>query len=95
MLRILEIAVEGVIIYLLYKFVVHFVIPVYRSTKKVRTQMKEMQARMNEQMQARQQQQYQQSSSDPYSNNNADANASRPAQGKAEEGEYIDYEEVR
>ncbi len=89
MLRILEILAEGIILYLLYKFVVRFVIPVYRSTKRVRKQMKEMRDRMNDQMQSRQQQ-------NSYSQYQHPAQAP-PAQDKyrEEEGEYIDYEEVK
>ncbi len=89
MLRILEILAEGIILYLLYKFVVHFVIPVYRSTKRVRRQMKEMRDRMNDQTQSRQQQnshsQYQQPAQAPPTKNKY----------REEEGEYIDYEEVK
>jgi hypothetical protein len=86
--RILEIVLEGLFIYFLYRFIVGFVIPVYRSTKQVRNRMHEMQDRMNDHI--RQQQQR-------YSTNKAEQPSKETSknQTKGKEGEYIDYEEVK
>jgi len=92
MLRILEILVEGVILYLLYKFVVRFVIPTYRTITRVRKQMKEMQSKMNNQ--ARRQQQEEAARSTQNSRSNVQSSP-QDRNHEEEEGEYIDYEEVK
>lgn len=87
--RILEIVLEGLFIYFLYRFIVGFVIPVYRSTKKVRHHVKEMQDRMNDHIREQQQR---------YSTNNTQQTPKEEApknQSKGKEGDYIDYEEVK
>lgn len=91
----LKILVEGVILYLLYRFVVRFVIPVYRSVRRARKQMKEMQNRMNDQMQHRQQNPHSkyQNPHSQYQNRTQDTPPQSSPQ--RDEGEYIDYEEVK
>lgn len=88
----LKILIEGLFLYLLYKLIFNFIIPVYRSFKKARKQMQDMQNRMNEQMQGREQnysnQQHQ------YQSQKKDQSWSHPEK-PSEEGEYIDYEEVK
>lgn len=80
--RLLEIALEFIFIYFLYKLIFDFIIPVYRSGKKMHDNIKEMQ----DQMQQRMDQQPQQRS----------YNASQPPpQNHIKEGEYIDFEEVK
>lgn len=49
--RLLEIALEVIFIYFMYKLVFDFIIPVYRSGKKMHENIKEMQGRMNQQQQ--------------------------------------------
>jgi hypothetical protein len=78
--RFLEIVLEGLFIYFLYRLVFDFIIPIYRSTKKVKNHMEEMQHRMQDSLR---QQQQRQSSAPPQQ--------ARPVR----EGEYIDYEEVK
>jgi hypothetical protein len=82
-MNIFKLAIQLFLLYLLYKFIFDFVIPVYRNAKLMSRKMKEMQQQMYEQ-----QEQYERSASArPQSN----------AQSKKEEsvGEYIDYEEIR
>lgn len=80
--RFIEIALEIIFIYFLYRLVFDFIIPIYRSSKKVHKHVKEMQDRMQDHI--RQQQQRQQPN-----------NAPPPPQPRVREGEYIDYEEVK
>ncbi len=97
MLRIFEILIEGIFLYLLYKLIFNFIIPVYRSFKKARKQMQDMQNRMNEQMRGRQQGYY--SNPRPHSYSKSQRSNGRSRSNKtappSEEGEYIDYEEVK
>jgi hypothetical protein len=78
--RFLEIVLEGLFIYFLYRLVFDFIIPIYRSTKKVKNHMEEMQHRMQDSLRQHQQRQ----------------SATPPQQARpVREGEYIDYEEVK
>ncbi len=68
--------------YLLYKFIFGFVIPVFRTTRQVKRQMNDMQARFN-------QQQTQQSSASTTSQ------SKQPKQKSNHSDDYIEFEEVR
>ena len=70
------------LIYLLYRLVFHFIIPIYKTTKHVKSQVKDMQSRMQEQMN-KQEQAFQ----------SAAANKTETPKEKA--GDYIDFEEVK
>lgn len=80
--RFLEIVLEVLFLYFLYRLVFDFIIPIYRSSKKVHQQVKDIQGRMQDHL--RQQQQQQQHNNTP-----------PPPRAKVKEGEYIDYEEVK
>lgn len=80
--KILEIVLEVIFLYFLYKLVFDFIIPIYRSSKKVHRHVKEMQDRMQKTLRRQQQGQY----------NNPPP---PPPKQKVKEGEYIDYEEVK
>lgn len=84
MARFLEVVLELLFIYFLYRLVFDFILPIYRSSRKVHEHMKDMQQRMEDQI--RHEQQYRQS-----------AQTSPPPQAevKAKDDEYIDYEEVK
>lgn len=75
----------------LYKLIFQFIIPVYRGTKQVRRQMQDMQNAMRQQYeQQRQQQQQQQTAQQQV--------PPRPQQEpvrKRDEGDYIDFEEIK
>ena len=46
---IIRVIIELLVLYLVYKLIFDFIIPVYRSTKQVSRKMGEMQSKMNEQ----------------------------------------------
>ncbi|HWN89264.1 MAG TPA: DUF4834 family protein [Chitinophagaceae bacterium] len=79
------------LIYLAYRLIFHFIIPIYKTTKQVKKQFREMSARMN--------------STDGYSRvddhhiNQQQANQQtmppRQEDKKAAAGDYIDFEEVK
>jgi hypothetical protein len=74
---------ELFVLYLVYKFIFDFIIPVYSTTKQVKKQFGEMHQKMNE-MNRQQQQQ-----SSQY-NSTAKTPPSKP-----KTDDYIDYEEVK
>lgn len=49
---IIRVIIELFVLYLVYKLIFDFIIPVYRTTKQVSQKMGEMQTKMNEQQQA-------------------------------------------
>lgn len=71
--------------WILYQFIFKLVIPVYRTTRKIKKGFREMQEKMNEQY--RQQQQPQ-----DYANSST---ASKPDPSKVSKGDYIDFEEIK
>lgn len=74
------------LLWLFYKIVFDFIVPVYQSTKQVRRQMSDIQDRMREQFQ--QQQQAQQAAEQQHQRA---ASQQRPV----DKGDYIDFEEVK
>jgi len=70
--------------WLLYKLIFDLIIPIYRSTKIVRSKFREMKDQMEQQMN-------QQSTQNNYSSNSG---ASSP-KADNKEGEYIEFEEVK
>jgi hypothetical protein len=49
-MNILELAGELLLLYLLYKFIFNFIIPVYQASVKVKKQFHDIQSKMNEHM---------------------------------------------
>ncbi len=74
---------ELFLLYLLYKLIFDFIIPVYNTTKQVKQKVGEMQSKMNEQMKQQQQ-------SSQYKNS-----TSKEAAPKANKEDYIEFEEVK
>ena len=70
------------LIYLAYRLVFHFIIPIYKTTKQVKKQFREMHDRMEDHI--TQQQQSNQPTSVP-----------EPEIKKQQAGDYIDFEEVK
>jgi len=68
------------VIYLIYKLVVDFIIPIYRTTSQMKEKMNEMQRRMNEERA-------------PENRERAANTASKPVPPK--DADYIDFEEVK
>lgn len=79
-MNILRLAGEIFALYLLYKLIFEFIIPIYNATKKVKRQFGEMQSGMDAQLNKFKQQQ-------------ATAKSSQESSAKKED--YIDYEEVK
>jgi len=69
------------LIYLAYRLVFHFIIPIYKTTRQVKQQFSEMHSRMEDQMN---QQQTNQQTSTPHTENK-----------KEQVGDYIDFEELK
>jgi Sec-independent protein translocase protein TatA len=71
---------ELVVIYILYKVIFDFIIPVYQTTKQVKTKMNDMHSRMQEQQRA----QSSQTTQEPVKKSTV-----------VSKDDYIDYEEVK
>jgi hypothetical protein len=69
------------LIYLAYRLVFHFIIPVYKTTRQVKKQFREMHSRMEEQVS--QEQPFQQPATPATENK------------KQQAGDYIDFEELK
>ena len=69
------------LIYLAYRLVFHFIIPVYKTTRQVKKQFREMHSRMEDQMN-----QYQANQQNP---------TPQPENKKEQAGDYIEFEEVK
>lgn len=82
----MKILITIFLLWLAYKVIFDFIIPVYQSTKQVRQQMGDIQARMREQFQ--QQQQTQRTAQQQQQQH---ASQQRPS----DKGDYIDFEEVK
>lgn len=86
----MKILITIFLLWLAYKVIFDFIIPVYQSTKQVRQQMGDIQARMREQFQ--QQQQAQRAGQQQHQQQHQQrASQQRPA----DKGDYIDFEEVK
>jgi Sec-independent protein translocase protein TatA len=83
-MKILEIAGELLVLYILYKFIFEFLVPVYQATKQVKKKMGEMQQQMNRQQQQYQQQQQPQQFTAPKESKSTSKNE-----------DYIEFEEVK
>ena len=70
------------LIYLAYRLVFHFIIPIYKTTRQVKKQFRDMHGRMEDYM-SQQQQANQQTS------------PQQPENKKAQSGDYIDFEELK
>ena len=68
--------------YVLYKLVVDFAIPIYKTTKRVKQNIREMQKKMQEEQNG-------------FSNNYQSSQNAGAAKGKEPLGDYIDFEEVK
>jgi len=79
-MNIFRIAAELFLIYILYKLIFEFIIPVYNSTQKIRKQFGEMQTKMQQDMNAA-------------NTRNTTAQQERPKVKR--EGDYIEFEEIK
>ncbi|MEO8763788.1 MAG: hypothetical protein ABI416_05855 [Ginsengibacter sp.] len=79
-MNIFRLAAEIFLIYILYKLIFEFIIPVYNSTKKIKKQFGDMHAKMQQDM-------------NTY--NKKPATAAEPAPRVKKEDDYIEFEEVK
>ncbi len=82
-MNILKLAFELFMVYLVYKVVFDFIIPIYNTTKQMKGKMNEMQEKMN--------QQRQQQEAAYHANNTRTQTTAK----KQVNDDYIDYEEVK
>ena len=80
-MKIFSTLFELFLLYLLYKLIFDFIIPIYQTTKQVKQKMGEMQQQMN-----RQQQQ---------DNQQFKAASTEPAPSSSKHEDYIEFEEVK
>lgn len=78
-MNIFRIAAELFLIYILYKLIFEFIIPVYQSTQKIRKQFGKMQTKMQQDMNAA----------------NARNATPQPEPKVKREGDYIEFEEIK
>ena len=71
----------AVAIYFLVRFIFNFIIPVYRATRQMKSQVRDFQERM----------QGQQASQEGFSQ----SDAQKQSKSSVKEGEYIDFEEIK
>lgn len=76
----LKVLFELFLLYLLYKIIFDFIIPLYQTTKQVKQKVNKMQQDMNEQL---------------HRQNNNPANQQSTAANRPVKDDYIDYEEVK
>lgn len=80
-MSIFRILFELFVLYLIYKLIFDFIIPVYQTTKTVKQKMGEMQQKMNEQAKQQQASQFKA--------------AEKETSPKADKQDYIEFEEVK
>ena len=74
----------AILIYIAYQFIFNLVIPVYKTTRKIKKGFREMHGKMQEQMNKQQ------------ANNGSNGKQwDQPGTKKEEAGDYIDFEEVK
>ena len=83
-MNIFKLIGELVVIYILYKLIFSFIIPLYNASKQMKGKMTEMQERMQAQQRAQAEQQSQQQTPQPPKSTE-----------KISKEDYIDYEEVK
>jgi len=71
------------LVYLLYRLIFHFIIPLYKTTRQVKKTFRNMQDQMRQH-------------TDPFNQQNAqDSQPQHKKQGTNKVGDYIDFEEVK
>ena len=77
----LKVLLELFVLYMLYKLIFDFIIPIYQTTKQVKKKVNEMQSNMNEQVNRQQQNEF--------------TAAKKEATPKPKGDDYIEFEEVK
>ena len=81
-MNIIRLAGELFLLYILYKLIFDFIIPIYNTTKKVKKQFGEMHNKMQDQM-------------NTFNKQQNSSTAKNTTQEQATKEDYIDYEEVK
>jgi len=81
-MKFFETAAEIFLLYLLYKFIFDFIIPVYESSKKIKKQFGEMQEKMQNDMRN-------------YQSPQQTQQTAQQEKSSKKEGDYIDFEEIK
>ena len=84
-MNIFKLVGELVVIYILYKIIFDFIVPLYNASKQMKGKMSEMQERMQQQQRAQAEQQ----------RNQTNANNMKITKEPVAKDDYIDYEEVK
>lgn len=85
----------GLALYLLYRFIVNFVIPVVKTTRQVRRQFRDMRDAVNGQNGPFQQGEFQQAPFQPFQQQEPRPQTQSQKPANNQMGEYIDFEEVK
>ncbi|MFM2325922.1 MAG: hypothetical protein RIR31_124 [Bacteroidota bacterium] len=80
-MNLLKVFFELFVLYMVYKLIFDFIIPIYNSTKQVKQKVNEMQRNMNEQVNKQQQSQF--------------STAAKETPIKEKMDDYIDFEELK
>jgi hypothetical protein len=80
-MNIFKIFFELFVLYLLYKLIFDFIIPIYQTTKQVKQKVNEMQRNVNEHVNQQQRNQFNQTT--------------ETSQPKAKDDDYIEFEDVK
>lgn len=103
MMPLSEIFFLGIVLYLLYRFIFNFFVPIVRTTKQVREQFRNMHDSMNnpggpagpfQHSYTRQAEDPQPQKADPRSSGTSRSSGNNPSSNNTM-GEYIDFEEVK
>ncbi|MBS1736683.1 MAG: hypothetical protein JSS98_08810 [Bacteroidetes bacterium] len=79
-MNIFKLAWELLVVYIIYKLIFGFIVPLYRSAKNMRQQFNDLQSKMQQPQQG--------------GTVNANEEGFKQSQAPVKEGEYIEYEEV-
>jgi Sec-independent protein translocase protein TatA len=85
-MNLIKLAAQIILIYILYRLVVNFILPLFRSISRFKNDLEKMQQGMNQQY--RQQQNFSQQQQSNVSVNKENAITS-------DDGEYIEFEEIK
>ena len=92
-MNLLRLIAQILLIYLLYRLVVNFIIPMYRNISRFRKQFRGMQDNMHQQFEQQKQNQQQfQQNSQPQQNTREQKKQDTVS---SKEGEYIEFEEIK
>ncbi len=80
-MNILRLLFELFVIYLVYKLIFDFIIPIYRTSKQIKTKVDEMNQKMNQQQNV--------------NNPTFQSHQQQPKAHKPASEDYIDYEEIK